>query len=55
MEEEVPPADVNPWVIGQVSTSIIFNWPFLTLGVMSVVGTLWAGAIVLGLIAGLVL
>ncbi|MGZ8513811.1 MAG: permease, partial [Candidatus Limnocylindrales bacterium] len=31
----MPPADVIPWVILQVTTSIIHIWPFLALGVMS--------------------
>lgn len=35
MERTVPLTDVIPWVIGQVATSIIHNWPFLALGVMS--------------------
>ena len=31
----VPLPDIIPWVIGQVTTSILHNWPFLTLGILS--------------------
>lgn len=31
----MPLSDVIPWVIGQVATSILRNWPFLTLGIVS--------------------
>jgi uncharacterized membrane protein YraQ (UPF0718 family) len=33
--ENVPLSEVIPWVISQVATSIIHNWPFLTLGILS--------------------
>jgi uncharacterized membrane protein YraQ (UPF0718 family) len=31
----VPLSDVIPWVISQVATSILHNWPFLALGIVS--------------------
>jgi uncharacterized membrane protein YraQ (UPF0718 family) len=31
----VPLSDVIPWVISQVATSILHNWPFLGLGIVS--------------------
>lgn len=31
----MPLSEVIPWVIGQVATSILHNWPFLTLGIVS--------------------
>jgi uncharacterized membrane protein YraQ (UPF0718 family) len=31
----MPLSDVIPWVIGQLTTSILHNWPFLTIGIVS--------------------
>jgi hypothetical protein len=30
----VPLTEVTPWVVTQVATSIIHNWPFLALGIV---------------------